>query len=179
MVKKGVNVMGVGNYMKQLRTDNKESQQQWSIDIGVSRETISAYETERARVPDDIAKKVTERFNDPFLGLAAASEYTGWGPKKLDGDSVDLHRCAVAMKTEEELKEALQAIANVQLATKPSSLQAYEQQALEKAIMECIDAITALTHYVAVICKEYGFSWVTMWTKHKVKLVARGFLKKA
>lgn len=171
--------MGVGNYMKQLRTNNKESQQRWSNEIGVSREAISAYETERARLPEDVAQKVTERCNDPFLGLEAAAEYTGWGPKKLNGDSVDLHRCAVAMKTEEELREALQAITNVQLSSRPSSLQAYEQQALEKAILECIDAITALTHYVAVICKEYGFSWVNMWTKHKVKLVARGFLKKA
>ncbi|WP_458412750.1 XRE family transcriptional regulator [Schinkia sp. CFF1] len=171
--------MGVGNYMKQLRADNKESQQRWSMDFDVSRESISAYETERARIPEDILQKVTEKYNDPWLGLIAAAEYTGWGPQKLDGESIDLHRCAVAMKTEEELKEALQAIANVHMAAKPSSLQAYEKQAMEKALLECIDSITALTHFVAVISQDYGFSWIKMWEKHRVKLIARGYLKKA
>lgn len=170
--------MGVGSYMKQLRTDNKKSQQKWSMEYDVSRETISAYETERANLPEDISQKVTQKYNDPWLGLIAAAEYTGWGPSKLNGEAVDLHRCSVAMKTEEELKEALKSLEEVQLTANPRTIQPQEYQKLEKSILECIDAITALTHYVAVICKEYGFSWIKMWTKHRVKLVARGFLKK-
>jgi hypothetical protein len=42
--------------------------------------------------------------------------------------------------------------------------------AIRTAIIECIEAITALTHYVAVLCKEYAFSWLAMWREHRQKL---------
>jgi len=81
------------------------------------------------------------------------------------------------MKTREELTEALEAIENVCVANHPRSIREFDKQHLEEAILQAIDAIVALTQYVAVICKDYGFSWIKMWSKHRMKLKSRGYVK--
>lgn len=163
---------------KEARQNIKKTQQQLTFDIPYSREAISKQEHGEYRVQPTLAKHYAENNNNPWVAMESASEYTGWGPLKLDGRSVDLHRCSTAMKTEEELREAMEAISEVNITTNPETIQAYEKEQLEKSLQESLDAITALTHYVAIICKEYGFSWIKMWTKHKMKLVSRGFLSK-
>ncbi|WLR50070.1 helix-turn-helix transcriptional regulator [Bacillus tianshenii] len=169
--------MNVGKRLKQLRDDNKRTQQQMAFDFNVSRESFSAYETERAKLPADIAQQLTNEFNDPFVALEAVAEYYGWGIGKLDGQAVDLHRASVKAKTEEELEEALEAIKKVCLSNNPSFMEAHQRDELKRALMEAIDAIVALKHFVAVICKEYGFSWIKLWAEHKVKLIARKYKK--
>lgn len=112
------------------------------------------------------------------MALEAAAEYTGWGPVKLDGEMVDLHRASVAMKTKEELTEALEAIESVCVVNHPRSIREFDKQRLEESVLQAIDAIVALTQYVAVICIEYGFSWFKKWQKHRAKLQSKGFIRK-
>jgi len=166
------------NAAKNARKGIGKTQQQLTFDIPYSREAISKQEHGEYRVQPSLAKHYTEEHENPWVGLESAAEYTGWGPVKLDGHAVELHRCSTALKTEEELREALESIQEVNLTTNPKTIQSFEREHLEKTLQECLDAITALTHYVAIICKEYGFSWMKMWTKHKMKLVSRGFLSK-
>lgn len=145
-----------------------------------SRESISQQENGRYQVQPELSKYFVEKHNNPWVAMEAAAEYVGWGPAKLDGEAVDLHRTTVTMKTKEELEEALSAMIETsrKLTVNPQSIQQTDIALIEKSVHECIDAITALNHYVAVICKEYGISWVKMWTQHKMKLVQRRFLKR-
>jgi len=163
---------------KNARKAIGKTQQQLSFDIPYSREAISKQEHGEYRVQPTMAEHYAENHQNPWVGYEAASQYTSWGVGKLDGPAVDLHRCSTAIKTQEELQEAIDAIHEVDLTTNPKTIQDFEKEILERAIQESLDAITALTHYVAIICREYGFSWVKMWTKHKMKLISRGFLKK-
>jgi hypothetical protein len=99
---------------------------------------------------------------------------------KLDGEAADLHRTTVTMKTKEELREALESMidASKNLTVNPRCVEKIEMEVIEKSLQECVDAITALNHYVAVVCKEYGISWSKVWKQHKVKLIQRRFIKK-
>jgi DNA-binding XRE family transcriptional regulator len=166
------------NAVKEARKNANMTQQQLSFEIYESRESISHQENGRYRVQPNISKYFAEKHNNPWVALEAAAEYTGWGPVKLDGEVVDLHRASVAMKTKEELIEALEAIESVCVANHPRSIREFDKQRLEEAVLQAIDAIVALTQYVAVICIEYGFSWLKMWQKHRAKLQAKGFIRK-
>lgn len=164
--------------VKAARQATGMTQQQLSFEIYESREAVSQQENGRYRVQPNISKYFTEKHNNPWVALEAVAEYTGWGPVKLDGEVVDLHRASVAMKTKEELTEALQAIESVCVANHPRTIREYDKQHLEEAILQAIDAIVALTQYVAVICVDYGFSWLKMWQKHRTKLQTKGFIKR-
>jgi DNA-binding XRE family transcriptional regulator len=166
------------NAVKEARKNANMTQQQLSFEIYESRESVSHQENGRYRVQPNISKYFAEKHNNPWVALEAAAEYTGWGPVKLDGEVVDLHRASVAMKTKEELTEALEAIESVCVANHPRSIKEFDRKQLEEAILQAIDAIVALTQYVAVICLDYGFSWLDMWKKHRTKLKAKGFIKR-
>jgi DNA-binding XRE family transcriptional regulator len=175
---KKVNHGRAANAVKEARKDVNMTQQQLSFEIFESRESVSHQENGRYRVQPNITKYFAEKHNNPWVALEAAAEYTGWGPVKLDGEVVDLHRASVAMKTREELTEALQAIESVCVANHPRSIKEFDKKQLEEAILQAIDAIVALTQYVAVICIDYGFSWFKMWQQHRTKLKTKGFIKR-
>lgn len=145
-----------------------------------TREAISQQERGEYRVQPNVTNYFVEKHNDPWVAIEAAAEYTSWGPVKLDGEAADLHRTTVFLKTEEELQEALAAMieASKNLTVNPQCADRVEIAVIEKSLQECIDAITALNHYVAVLCKEYGISWAKMWAQHKMKLIQRRFVKK-
>jgi DNA-binding XRE family transcriptional regulator len=164
--------------VKQARKEANMTQQQLAFEIFESRESVSHQENGRYRVQPNISRYFAEKYNNPWVALEASAEYVGWGPVKLDGEVVDLHRASVTMKTREELVEAIQAIENVCVANHPRSIRDFDRKQLEEAIIQAIDAIVALTQYVAVICIDYGFSWVKMWQKHRLKLKSKGFIRK-
>jgi len=163
--------------VKEARKQIGKTQLQLSMDLFESREAISQQENGRYRVQPNVAQYFAKEHNDPWVALEAAAEYVGWGPVKLDGDVVDLHRSSVTLKTREELTEAIDAIESVCVANHPRSIREFDKQHLEEAILQAIDAIVALTHYVAVVCKDYGFSWLQMWSKHRMKLKSREYVK--
>ncbi|MFC0188204.1 XRE family transcriptional regulator [Fictibacillus aquaticus] len=169
--------MGVGKYIKENR--GKQSQLRLSMDLNVSRESVSAYETERARVPMDISQTLMDKWDDPFYAMEVAHDYTagGW-VKRLDGNAVDLHRASVAAKAREELQEALEAISAVCLANQPVSMNEHDRHQLKETVDQAIDGIYALSHYVAVICTEYGVSWNDSWKHHTQKLIANGYMQR-
>lgn len=169
--------MAVGKALKTMR--GRESQLKLSMDLCVSRESVSAYETERAAVPPDISRQLMKRYDDPMFAMTIANEYTngGW-VQPLNGKHVDLHRSSVAAKTEEELQEALEYMKSIRIANHPASMPEHEKEQLRETMIQAIDGITALSHYVAVICKDYGFSWNELWQTHSRKLIANGYVRK-
>lgn len=167
---------------KALREGRKEAgltQEQLSMKLFTSREAVRDQEIGASNVQPYTTKYFAEEHNNPWPAINAAGTYTSWGVTQLNGEAVDLHRTNVSSVTMEELEEALDAVskASRKLKSNPNTIEHFDIQMIEKAIQECIDAITALTHYVAVLCKEYGISYVKMWAQHKLKLISRRFLK--
>ena len=170
----------VNKALKNGRKETDQTQLQLSMKLFKSREAVKSEENGDYRVQPDTARYFTEKHNNPWIALEAAAEYTNWGVVKLDGDAVDLHRTTVSLKTKEELEEALEAVlhASKKLTVNPHAADQIDIDVIEKSLHECVDAITALTHYVAVVCKEYKIPWIKLWTQHKVKLIQRRLIKK-
>lgn len=169
--------MSTGTELRRLR--GKQTQQQMAFEFeGISREAWSSYETGRNRIPPDIASKAVNKYDDPQFAMELASEYTGgaWAPM-LNGPAIDLHRTSVQTRTLDEMQEAYDAIKNAVLNIQPGYIGNFEKQDIEKSLDEAADAVTFLNAYIAVICKEYHVSWIKLWTRHKAKLISRGFLK--
>lgn len=154
------------------------TQEELAAELGVSRSAISAYKTGRRKIPKDIAAKLVQKLDDGFLAMELAAMATGgaW-VRELDGEHVDLHRAAVHAKTLEELREAIDAIRRVCVAAPPRAMPSEKLRELEEALIQTIDAIVAASHYVAVICREYGFSWTELWRSHYRKLKARKYVR--
>lgn len=163
---------------KEVREAAGYTQEQLAMDLFISRESISLAEQGRRKVPKSIRKKLVETLDDGFLAFAIAEEAMGdIFITKLNGERVDLHRSSVKNKTKEELLEAIEWIEASCIVNHPSSMNAEERIKLEEALIQAIDAIYALCHFVAVICREYKFSWIRLWKKHRKKLKERGYVK--
>ncbi|RYM02779.1 XRE family transcriptional regulator [Sporolactobacillus sp. THM7-7] len=155
------------------------TQQQMAFDLeGISRESVSSYETGRNPIPKDIASKAMRQFDDPRFALTVASEYTdgAWAPA-LDGPAADLYRTSVQTKCVEEFREAIEALQKAVLNVQPKYLDNFQKQDIEKSGEEIAEAITAANTYLMVVCKDYKISWLKIWARHKAKLIHKGFLR--
>ncbi|MED2945471.1 XRE family transcriptional regulator [Bacillus swezeyi] len=165
--------------LKNARKDAKLTQQQMSMDdeLFLSRESVSHQECGRHKVQPEVAQYFTEKHNDPRAAIEAASEYAGWGPLILDGETADLHRVNLLVQSKIQMTEALESLQNSvdHISVNPKTLS--DTRKIEKSIQECLDVITALTQLIVVLCKEYSISWMKMWGKHKMKLLTRGLIK--
>jgi transcriptional regulator with XRE-family HTH domain len=170
--------MSVGSALKEARESREGTQEQLALDLNISRQLVSHIETGRRKLPEDIAPKSTERLDCGFYSMEVAHEMTGGSfVGKLNGDQVDLHRSSVKAKALEELEEAIHHIRDICLVNRPDQSDKEQQEQLKQVLIECVDVIVCLSHFVAVICKEYGISWVRIWKDHKLKLKARKYLK--
>lgn len=166
--------MGVGILQAEARKEAGITQQDFADEINLSRPMVAAIETERRRMPRDVMRKAVETLDCGFYAMEAAQEAVGqaWVTKL---DNVDLHRSAVREKAIEELQEVMKEITATSSVNPPEPGQ-HEQ--VKTVLIESIDAIVCLSHFVAVYCKEYGVSWTQMWREHRQKLIQRGYLKK-
>lgn len=130
--------------------------------------------TRKASKP--VMKAAVEHYDDGQLYLAAAAEVTGnafvpWL------DNVDLHRACVLIKTLEEVKEVLNASGQAPISKTNNQLNDSERKQIKILLMETVEAITALTHLATVLCKEYSFSWMSIWKEHRAELKAKQYMK--
>lgn len=160
--------------MKEIR--DVQTQQQFAFDLGVVRETVSKYETGRSPVPPDISRTLVSKFDNPKFAMTVRNEYTGTGPKWLDGPNVDLHRSSVKEKTVEEIKEVLDVLAGTSLAKPLNAIKHFEFLNIENMLQEAAEAITALDHFIAVVCNESGISYKAVWDRHYQSLSSAGYI---
>lgn len=154
----------------------KDYQQKVASELNIARETLSKYENGRSKIPADIGRKLTQKYDNPKFAITLRHEYTGTGPVWLDGPNVDLHRSAVKEKTIEEMIEALEKLKRIEF-SKPLRMQTvYEKEETKDLLSEAVEAITSLDHLVAVICMEGDFNYVEIWNDHYKSLKSDGYL---
>ncbi|MET3846849.1 helix-turn-helix transcriptional regulator [Paenibacillus sp. OAE614] len=125
---------------------------------------------------NEVMSSTVEHFDDGQLYIAAAGEVTK-GAFIPWLNNVDLHRSSVHLKTMEELSEAMESLQKAPITKTKEQLGEADLKQIKLAMMECVEAITALTHYVAVLCKEYCFSWMSVWKEHRAYLKSKKYLK--
>lgn len=112
---------------------------------------------------------------DNFI-LAAAAEVTG-GASVPWLDNVDLHPSSTHIKTIEEVQEALQALLKLPITKSLEQLTRSDREQIKNGIMEQLEAITALSHNTAVLCRKYDFSYTGLWNEHRAELKSKRYLK--
>ena len=170
------NVTRAQQLLKRTRKKYGVTQEKLSQESYQSRESISMQENGSRKINQATAKAITEKYNDPFVAMAAAQEYVGWGISILDGKAVDLHRASMLMATKREVKEALEKLKELPVAENPSAVKEFEKQNIKEALIEQAEASTFIENNIAVLCKEYGFSWTEVWDSAKKRLKSRGYL---
>ncbi len=129
----------------------------------------------RAATPD-LMRSTNELLDDGQLAIAAAGEVTG-GAFAPWLDNVDLHRASVLFKTVEEIKEVIVASEQAAIFKTADQISEDEREQIRLLIKETIEAITALTHLVAVLCREYTFSWLGVWKEHRADMRIKKYMK--
>ncbi|MDR9857840.1 XRE family transcriptional regulator [Paenibacillus sp. VCA1] len=124
----------------------------------------------------EVMASTTKHYDDGQLYIAAAGEVTQ-GASVPWLNNVDLHKSSVHIKTLEEIQEALDSLQRAPITKTKEQLAEADMKQIKLTLMECVEAITALTHYVAILCKEYCFSWMGVWKEHRAYLKSKKYLK--
>ncbi|WP_379136061.1 XRE family transcriptional regulator [Paenibacillus sp. sgz500958] len=122
-----------------------------------------------------VMQAAVQHYGDVQLVLAAAAEVTG-GASVPWLDCADLHTSSTHIKTIEEIREAEQALQKVPVTKRLDQLTPGDLKAIKDALMEQIEAITALTHNVAVTCRKYDFSYIELWKEHRQELKIKKYM---
>jgi hypothetical protein len=141
----------------------------------VSPSSIRKYVAGTRKVPQDIMQLINANYDDPFLMMSAANEVTNdsWVPIF---SKIDIHRSSTHLRALEGVQEALQALRGPITKSK-ERLSEQDLQEIKMALMKSIQAITALTNHVAMLCKAYGFSWFAIWKELRQELRAKGYIR--
>lgn len=169
----------VGQALRDARTRTGLTQ----ADVGavgcLDHATISDVERGRRQLPRDVAPRVTRALDDGRVYMAVAEEATGGASSPwLDGSAVELHRAVVWAKAMEELEEALDAMRKVMpmVLKPPSATRPEEREQIRAAMVEGIEAKTAVRHKLTILCRDYGFSYQDLFSEHRRELAAKGYL---
>lgn len=128
------------------------------------------------KASEPVMRAAAQHYDDGQLYIAAAGEVTG-GAFAPWLNNVDLHRASVLFKTVEEMKEVLALTNEAPISKTADQLTESDRQIMKRLLMETVEAITALTHFAAVLCKEYSFSWLATWKEHRADLKAKQYMK--
>lgn len=167
--------MRFGQALEQTIDEHGETQEGPARVAHVSGSYISKIIRGSRRPPKDVMRSTTAHYDEPQLCLAAQEEVVG--PACVPWlDNADLHPANVHLKAREEVWEAYEALETLPVTKRNDQLSEKDFQNIRRVIKECIEAITALTHQVAILCKQYAVSWVGMWKEHRTELRSKKYL---
>ncbi|WP_438445884.1 helix-turn-helix domain-containing protein [Gorillibacterium sp. sgz5001074] len=171
--------MGVfGQNLQQAMEERNITAKAFSSNIlHVDPSTLGKYIKGTRKMPRQAMRQAIEQLDDPFIALAAQDEVTGGASVPyLNGSHADLNKGITHLKTIEEVDEAREALSRIPITKRREQLTEQDKAAIRAAIMECIEAITALTMHVAILCKEYCFSWLGLWREHRKELKSKKYI---
>ncbi|MEC0370856.1 helix-turn-helix domain-containing protein [Paenibacillus chibensis] len=167
--------MSIGEVLHDYRKQAGMTQEEFADRVLIDRSSVAKVENGKRPAPSSLIRQAASTFDDPRLYLAAQEEITG-GASVPWLDNADLHRAATHLKSMEETEEAIAAMKTAPIMKRPDQLTVADRAAIRTAIFECVEAITALTHNVAVLCKDYAFSYIGIWKEHRAELKSKKYL---
>ncbi|MFJ7761901.1 helix-turn-helix transcriptional regulator [Bacillus toyonensis] len=168
--------MSIGKEVAMARKRKGITQEQLSLEIPVSRESLAKYETEKRQIPKDLRKCITEGIDDPQLFFKMWSEATGHvSIPFFNGEHIDLHPTSMRYMVQQETNEALKQLDTLCWFKSSQAWSENEKEAMKKAMHEILDATGSMMSLVAVLCDQYGFSMTDIFKYWKVSLRARKY----
>lgn len=168
--------MSIGDVLQEFRKQRGMTQEEFADQIFIDRSSVAKVETGKRSAPKNLILQAASTFDEPRLYLAAQEEITG-GASVPWLDNADLHRAATHFKSMEEAEEAIAAMKAAPIMKRSDQMTQADREAIRATILECVEAITALTHHVAVLCKEYTFSYFGIWREHRAEMKTKKYMK--
>lgn len=165
----------LGKLIRSERNRLGMSQQQLANQLpGISRTTISKYETHNNGIPLENLLKIVDVMDSPRLKLAVM----GCAVRSEFLDLVDNHPLASQMKLIEELQEALESINRLDLINKLQEGDLNEDgiEALKNNLEQVYDAVICGNMYVANMAEKYNINLKELEEREVRKMKMRGYL---
>lgn len=175
-VQREVRELSIGDVFQEYRKQQGMTQEEFADQVLIDRSSISKVESGKRPAPKSLIRQAVITFDDPRLYLAAQEEVTG-GASVPYLDCADLHRAVTHFKSIEEGEEAIAAMRFAPIMKRKDQLTDADRAAIQAAIMECVEAITAFTHHIMALCREYKISWRSVWKDHRAELKAKQYMK--
>ena len=163
----------IGKLIRRERKREGVTQAQLARMVGVSRTTITKYET-GASVPHDVLMKIIKELRSPVLRL----EIMGGAISCMYLENVDLSPIATQQKAIEEMEEAIQSLRNLNLINKigPEDLTDEEKdKLLKETMMELQDVNVCMDLILISLSERYDISLEELDKISKSKMKARGY----
>ena len=167
--------MKTGNIIRDERKRLGVTQEKLAEMIGMSRTSITKYETDN-NIPYEILLKMADKLQSPRLrlklfGLTLPGFYL---------DNVDLDPLAVKYKAIEEMEEALESLKNINLINKreASDLSTRERNKLLEDVMGDLQDVNVCLNLVFLSFSEnYNLDLEKIKDKSLKKMIDKGYLK--
>ena len=163
----------IGELIRRERKREGVTQAQLARMVGVSRTTITKYET-GASVPHDVLMKIIEELRSPVLRL----EVMGGAISCQYLENVDLSPLATQQKAIEEMEEALQSLRNLNLVNKigPEDLTEKEKEKiLKETMMELQDVNVCMDLILISLTQKYDIDLKELEKLSKTKMKNQGY----
>ncbi|WP_066639196.1 helix-turn-helix domain-containing protein [Desulfolucanica intricata] len=170
--------MEIGYVLKKVRERRGMRQADLGPVINYSRETVSAVEAGRRRLPED-AQPVLSRFS-PLIALAIAAVHSGETLPLIYLNNIDRHPVVMTAKAVEESLKYLEAVKKLNLINKNTKEELTEEvrELFEKAREECWDDVICKLNWLVETAEVYGFDMHAEYRRIVKKLEARGYIEK-
>lgn len=166
--------MDIGKELADARKRQGYSQEQLSLELPVSRESLAKYETGSRRLPDDMRQPIAEAVDDAEYYFATWTDAAGVvSIPYLNGEYIDQHPASMVFLVKRETDEALEQLTSVDWIKPVQARTDLEKEDIKKLIFELLDAAASIINLVAIICREYGFSMKHIFKQWRITLKAR------
>lgn len=168
--------MSIGKKITEARSRTGDSQKSLAEEVFVSQESISKYENGSRRFPKHMHQPIAEALDDEQFYFDVWEETTGCvSIPYFDGAYIDRRAPAMACLVKVETNEALLHVEKMTWYKPPSQRNEAEKEAVEKAIVELLDAAASMMNLVAELCKENHLSMKGIFRQWRVSLKARKY----
>lgn len=145
---------------------------------GYTQQMYSLIENGQRELAPEMAAPIASKIDDPQLHSAIQRQFTGGvGAAWLDGEYASDDVSSVAIKSIEELEEAIDAIKRIPFFRNPQSLDSKERQKIYSEMLQIHDAWVALYNLNGRMCRTYGFSMIKLCEEHDRKLQSRRYVR--
>lgn len=147
---------------------------------GVSESLVKEWEHGRRPITEERKPLLARKVDDGQFYMALARQSSG-GPCVAPWlNNIDDHRIVCALKTIEELEEAVAAIRKMMpaLLLPPDKIGTEAREIIRAGMLEIIESTTASENTCGRLARLYGISLWELWDQHEHELIEKGYLKK-
>ncbi|WDL97838.1 helix-turn-helix transcriptional regulator [Alicyclobacillus sp. ALC3] len=151
---------------------------QSAVGAPYGQQMISEIERGNRKIAADMAPRIGQALDDPAILLELAREMSGgWGPAWLNGPNVDLHRAVVREMCLKELHESIEAVQQWSTIKPPVAETEGERKRRYQHLLQIMDNEVALSTYIGIQCREYGFSMLQLSRDHYARLKGKRYVR--